>query len=215
MKPPKRATVIGIKVCLALAVTAMLAASCARSTQQEAQDLINQQAHIAAVNTSAALVRRSQTAEANATGTSVEATQEARDAPRRGTATAMAADAASAALATQAAVVATATVEAASVLAEARATQIVAAAATSSAIQASQTAQAIQNAAEVAAWFDRRNAAAPYLAGLGSTHDSVCQKAGQIASETDSVQAAVGAAMKISNGAPGYGVHCEGTNSTQ
>jgi hypothetical protein len=207
--------VIGFTVRLGLAVTALMAASCTRSTQQEAQDLINQQAHIAAVNTSAALVRRSQTAEANATSTSVEATQQARDAPRRGTATAMAADAASAALATQAAVAATATVEAATIMAEARATQIVAAAATVSVIQASQTAQAIQTAADLAAWFDRRNAAAPYLAGLAPTRDSVCQKAGQIASETGSVQTAVEAAMEISNGAPGYGVHCEDSNSNQ
>jgi hypothetical protein len=199
----------------ALAVLTFTVVSCARSTEQEAQDLINQQGHIAAVQTSAALVRRSQTAEASATGTSVEATQQARDAPRRSTATAIAAGAASAGLATEAAVVATATVEAAAVVAEARATQIIAAAATASAVQASQTAQAVQNAADLAAWFDRRNAAAPYLSSLGPTRDSVCQKAAQIATETDSVQHAVEAAMKVSNGAPGYGVRCDDTSSNQ
>ena len=199
-------------LCAGLAMAALVVASCARSTQQEAQDLMNQQAHIAAVNTSVALVRRSQTAEANATGTSLEATQQVRDAPKRGTATAVAAEAASAGLATQAAVEATATVEAASIIAEARATQIVVAAATTNAIQANQTAQAIQTGADLAAWFDRRNAAAPYLAGFGASRDSVCLRAGQIASETDSVQHAVESATKLSNGAPGYGVHCEGYN---
>jgi hypothetical protein len=188
----------------------LIFASCARTTEQEAQDLINQQSHIAAVNTSAALVRRSQTVEANATSASAEATQQARDAPKRGTATAIAAEAASAAMATQASLEGTATVDAASMMAEARATQIVASAATMNAIQASQTAQAIQAAADAAAWLDRRNAAAPYLAGFGSGQDSVCQRAGQIASETDSVRTAVEAATKLSNGGPGSGVHCDG-----
>jgi hypothetical protein len=204
-----------IKVCASLAVASLIAASCARSTQQEAQDLINQQAHVAAVSTSAALVRRSQTVEANATSASVEATQRAREAPNRGTATAIAAEAASAALATRASIEATATVEAASIMAEARATQIIAAASTMNAIQASQTAHAIQTTVDVAAWIDRRNAAAPYLAGFGTGPDSVCPRAGQIASETDSVRAAVEAATQLSNHVPGYGVHCEGYKSSQ
>jgi len=58
------------------------------------------------------------------------------------------------------------------------------------------------------AWRGRRNAAAPYLGGFGAGPDSVCPKAGQIASQTDSVQAAINAALKASGNIPAYRVRC-------
>jgi hypothetical protein len=164
------------------------AVGCQTSAEQEARAITDRQAQIGAVQTQTALMQEQQGVEAQATQVAANATAAAQAGPARGTATALAQQAQTDALATRAVLLATATVAAAEVGAEAEATRIVAVSAAQAAVEATQTVTVQQAGASRAAWIQRRDAAALYV--------FTCAKAADIASATDSIQAAITSAQK-------------------
>ncbi len=176
---PTMAFILGILGVLAvpIALAILVVPTHTRTAQQEAQEILDRQTHVDAVQTMTNLLKKQQVVEAQGTQAAAAATHTVEALPPRATATAMAEKAAAQALSTRAAVMATATVSAAQKAADAEATAVVAAAIAVQHVAATQTASAI--AAPLANWRARRDAAALRV--------STCAEAAEIASSTKSV----------------------------
>jgi hypothetical protein len=173
------------------------------SVRSEAQQIVQEQQHVAAVNTMTDLLLEQQAAESTATAAIVTSQETATVASVQIGETATASAAQVAVQETQAPIIAAATVAAAQDAAKVQATEIVDAAhrGETLATQATATAQADAAQAQAnaeaqrssyAAWQQRYNAAAHYVA--------YCPQASEVASDTTSISEAVATAQASDTG---------------